>query len=50
MPNLAIRDVSLFVRTVGEADPMFLIHGGPGLEHTTLLGLAPLARNYQLLF
>jgi proline iminopeptidase len=29
---------------------MVLMHGGPGLDHTTLLGLAPLARDHQLLF
>ena len=50
MPNIAIRDVSLFVRTMGTGDPLVLMHGGPGLDHTTLLGLAPLARDYQLLF
>ena len=44
MPNIAIRDASL--RNIGEADPMLLIHGGSGLEHTTLLGVAPLARDY----
>lgn len=50
MPNIAIRDVSLFVRTMGAGDPMVLMHGGPGLDHTTLLGLAPLARDYRLVF
>jgi pimeloyl-ACP methyl ester carboxylesterase len=50
MPNIAIRDVSLFMRTMGAGYPMVLMHGGPGLDHTTLLGLAPLARDYQLLF
>jgi proline iminopeptidase len=50
MPNIAIRDVSLFVRPMGAGYPIVLMHGGPGLDHTTLLGLAPLARDYQLLF
>jgi proline iminopeptidase len=50
MPNIAIRDVSLFVKTMGAGRPIVLMHGGPGLDHTTLLGLAPLARDYQLLF
>jgi proline iminopeptidase len=50
MPNVAIRDVSLFVRTMGAGDPMVLMHGGPGLDHTTLLGLAPLARDHELVF
>lgn len=50
MPNIAVRDVSLFVRMMGAGPPMVLMHGGPGLDHTTLLGLAPLARDYQLVF
>ena len=50
MPSIAIRDVSLFVRTMGAGQPIVLLHGGPGLDHTTLLSLAPLARDYQLLF
>jgi proline iminopeptidase len=50
MPNIAIRDVSLFVRTMGDGYPIVLMHGGPGLDYTTVLGLAPLARDYQLVF
>lgn len=50
MPNIATRDVSLFVKTMGTGDPMVLMHGGPGLDHTTLLGLAPLARDNRLVF
>lgn len=50
MPNIVIRDVSLFVRTMGDGYPIVLMHGGPGLDYSTLLGLAPLARDYQLVF
>ena len=50
MPNIAIRDVSLFVRPMGAGEPVVLMHGGPGLDHTTLLGLSPLARDYRLVF
>jgi proline iminopeptidase len=50
MPNLAIRGDSLFVKTMGAGPPVVLMHGGPGLDHTTLLDLAPLARDYQLVF
>lgn len=50
MPNIAIRDVSLYVKSMGAGYPVVLMHGGPGLDHTTLLGLAPLARDFQLLF
>ena len=50
MPRIAIRDVRLFVKSVGAGSPIVCMHGGPGLDHTTLLGLEPLARDYQLLF
>jgi proline iminopeptidase len=50
MPKFPIRDVSLFVRTMGTGYPLVAMHGGPGLDHTTLLGLGPLARDYQLVF
>jgi proline iminopeptidase len=35
---------------MGAGSPIVLMHGGPGLDHTTLLGLAPLARDHRLLF
>lgn len=50
MTTLAVRDVSLFVKTVGHGPPLLLMHGGPGLDHTTLLPLAPLADRYTLVF
>lgn len=52
MPRIAIRDVSLFVKVMGGggASPMLFMHGGPGLDHTTLLPLAPLARDHALVF
>ena len=52
MPNIAVRGVSLFVKTMalGRGSPIVLMHGGPGLDHTTLLGLAPLARHHTLVF
>ena len=50
MPNIAIRDVSLYVTRMGAGDPIVLMHGGPGLDHTTLLALSPLARDHELIF
>lgn len=35
---------------MGAGYPIVLMHGGPGLDHSTLLSLAPLARDYQLIF
>jgi proline-specific peptidase len=45
-----IRDVSLFVKVMGQRYPLVLMHGGPSLDHTTLLPLEPLADQFTLIF
>jgi proline iminopeptidase len=50
MTMLPIRDVSLFVKVMGEGYPLLLMHGGPGLDHTTLSALEPLADQFTLIF
>lgn len=50
MTTLRIRDVSLFVKVVGHGHPLLLMHGGPGLDHTTLSSLEPLADRFTLIF
>ena len=50
MPMMAIRDVSLFVKVMGGGEPLLLMHGGPGLDHTTLSSLEPLADQFTLVF
>lgn len=50
MTMLKIRDVSLFVKTMGRGDPLVLMHGGPGLDYTTLSTLEPLADQFTLIF
>jgi proline iminopeptidase len=50
MTTIPIRDVSLFVKVIGEGYPLVLMHGGPGLDHTTLLPLEPLADQFTLVF
>src|SRR5512139_1083009 len=50
MTKMQIRDVSLFVKVMGQGYPLVLMHGGPGLDHTTLLGLQPLADQFTLIF
>ncbi|HWQ84893.1 MAG TPA: alpha/beta fold hydrolase, partial [Anaerolineales bacterium] len=47
---MLIRDISLYVKVTGHGEPLLLIHGGPGLDHTSLLPLAPLADRYTLIF
>jgi len=47
---MQIRDVSLFVKVMGKGYPLVLMHGGPSLDHTTLLPLQPLADQFTLIF
>jgi proline iminopeptidase len=50
MPNIKVRDVSLFVDVVGRGDPLLLMHGGPGADHWTLLPFKQLADRFTLVF
>jgi proline iminopeptidase len=47
---MQVRDVSLFVKITGKGYPLLLMHGGPSLDHTTLLPLQPLADQFTLVF
>jgi proline iminopeptidase len=47
---MQIRDASLFVKVVGQGYPLLMMHGGPGLDHTSLLPLEPLADQFTLIF
>jgi proline iminopeptidase len=47
---LPIRDVSLFVKVMGHGDPLVLMHGGPGLDYTTLSSFEALADRFTLVF
>lgn len=48
--RIPIRDISLFVRVMGQGDPLLLLHGGPGMDHTSLLPLAPCADRFTLIY
>lgn len=50
MTMVPVRDVSLFVRIMGRGDPIVLMHGGPGLDYTTLSSLEALADQFTLIF
>lgn len=50
MTIMPIRDVSLFVEVIGQGYPLLLMHGGPGLDYTSLLELKPLADQFTLIF
>lgn len=50
MTTISIRGVSLFVKVIGHGYPLVLMHGGPGLDHTSLLALRPCAHQFTLIF
>jgi proline iminopeptidase len=50
MTHLQIRDASLFVEVIGQGYPLVLMHGGPGLDHNSLLSLRPCADRFTLVF
>ena len=48
--RIQIRDVSLFVKVIGQGYPLLLMHGGPGMDHTSLLSLLPCADRFTLIY
>jgi pimeloyl-ACP methyl ester carboxylesterase len=50
MTMMPIRDVSLFVQVVGQGYPLLVMHGGPGMDHTSMLPLEPCADQFTLIF
>lgn len=48
---LEINGSKVYYKTMGEGDPLIIVHGGPVLDHSYLLPhLAALAEDYQLIF
>mgnify|MGYP001828989131 CR=1 FL=1 len=50
MTTMPIRGISLFVKVTGRGHPMALMHGGPGVDHTTMLPFNPLTDQFTLVF
>ncbi len=48
--DLPARGVSLYVRTCGSGRPILLMHGGLGLDHTTLLPMTRCRDAFTLIF
>ena len=50
MTKMLIRGISLFVKVTGDGHPLVLMHGGPGVDHTTMLPFLPLSDHFKLVF
>lgn len=50
MPYISIRNVSLYIKDMGSGYPLLLMHGGPGVDHSTMLPLKRLADRFRLVF
>ncbi len=50
MNTIQIQDVSLFVKVVGSGRPLVLMHGGPGLDHNTMLPFRRCRDEFTLIF
>ncbi|MAT97412.1 MAG: hypothetical protein CL608_09745 [Anaerolineaceae bacterium] len=50
MTTVQIRDVSLFMKVIGEGYPLLIMHGGPGADHSTMLPLQRCADQFSLIF
>jgi proline iminopeptidase len=46
-----VNGTELYYKTIGEGEPIVVLHGGPGFEHTYLLpGMAKLSDKHKLIF
>lgn len=50
MTFITLQDISLFVKIIGKGYPVAMMHGGPGLDHSTLLSFRPCSDQFQLVF
>lgn len=47
---MSINGTKLFVKTIGKGEPIIVVHGGPGMNHTYLMPhLHALAKDYQVI-
>jgi proline iminopeptidase len=48
---VGVADARLFYRSVGTRDPIIVVHGGPGMDHTYLLpGMLGLSRRHRVIY
>lgn len=47
---LKIGSADIYYKTMGKGTPTFILHGGPGDTHDTMLQLSPLVNDFKLIF
>ena len=47
---LKIGSADIYFKTMGSGTPTFILHGGPGDTHDTMLQLSPLSNDFKLIF
>jgi len=47
---LKIGSADIYYKTMGNGTPTFILHGGPGDTHDTMLQLSPLGNDFKLIF
>ena len=50
MTKMSIRGINLNVKVIGHGYPLVLMHGGPGADLHSMMGLKPLADQFTLVF
>ena len=48
--TLKIGSADIYYKTMGNGTPTFILHGGPGDTHDTMLQLSPLGNDFKLIF
>ena len=48
--KISVNGIEIYYKTMGMGTPTFILHGGPGDSHETMLQLKPLADKYKLIF
>jgi len=48
--TLKIGSADIYYKTMGKGPPTFILHGGPGDTHDTMLQLSPLGNDFKLIF
>ncbi|MFC1838952.1 alpha/beta fold hydrolase [Thermodesulfobacteriota bacterium] len=48
--KISVNGIEIYYKTMGKGTPTFVLHGGPGDSHDTMLQLKALADQYKLIF